>query len=62
AALDVDFVDPLKVTVDGKQTTVGQHLTYHDDLTDRLHPIDRVNTYGCFKVADLTAKRSAVAV
>ncbi len=49
----VDFVDPIEVTVNGEKTTMGELLSYHPELTSELHPIDRVNTYGSFYVADL---------
>ena len=51
--LKVDFVDPLTVQVNGQSRKVGDLLTYHTELTDRLHPLDRVHTYGSFYVADL---------
>jgi len=46
-----DFVNPVKVTVDGKPTTVGDVLEYDRDLAGRLHTRDRVNTYGSFAIA-----------
>ncbi|QDT34858.1 DUF3419 family protein [Thalassoglobus polymorphus] len=53
ASLEVDFVDPIEVTVNGEKTTMGELLSYRPELTAELHPIDRVNTYGSFYVADL---------
>jgi S-adenosylmethionine-diacylglycerol 3-amino-3-carboxypropyl transferase len=53
AALDVDFVDPLTVTAAGKRVRLGDLLTYHTDLANELHVIDRVHTYGSFYIADL---------
>ncbi|QEG41705.1 DUF3419 family protein [Roseimaritima ulvae] len=53
AALNVDFVDPLKVTVDGRQHRVGELLSYDRDLAARLHARDRVHTYGSCCIADL---------
>jgi S-adenosylmethionine-diacylglycerol 3-amino-3-carboxypropyl transferase len=54
ACLEVDFVDPIEVRVNGRTTRVGELLHYHRDLAARLHAIDRVNTYGSFTIADLT--------
>ncbi|TWU64874.1 DUF3419 family protein [Crateriforma conspicua] len=53
AALQVDFVDPLQVTIDGKPVRVGDLLTYQNELAASLHQDDRVNTYGSFYIADL---------
>lgn len=51
--LKVDFVDPVRVTINGRQRRVGDLLTYHPDLAAELHTKDRVNTYGSFYIADL---------
>jgi len=51
--LNVDFVDPLEVTVEGKTRHVGNLLTYHPTLANELHAKDRVHTYGSFYIADL---------
>ena len=48
-----DFVKDVRVTVDGRQRTVGELLTFDDDLAKRLHPLDRVHTYGSFTIAEL---------
>lgn len=53
AALHVEFVDPLEITVGGQAYRLGDLLEYHVDLADRLHVQDRVNTYGSFYIADL---------
>ena len=53
AALQVEFVDPLEVTVEGQRVRLGDLLEYHTELAERLHLQDRVNTYGSFYVADL---------
>ena len=54
AALNVDFVDKLTITSDGKSMAVGDLLSYDQDLAQRLHLRDRVHTYGSFYIADLT--------
>ena len=51
---NTDFVDDVEIQLNGKPTKVGQLLTYHDKLADELHKIDRVHTYGVFRVADLS--------
>jgi len=55
AGLKVDFVDPLKVSLRGRDVTVGDRLNYHVELARHLHRFDRVNTYGSFYIADLHA-------
>ncbi|QDT38736.1 DUF3419 family protein [Stratiformator vulcanicus] len=55
AGLDVDFIDPIEVTIDGEQRRVGDVLNYHPELAAELHKIDRVNTYGSFYIADLNS-------
>ncbi|MEM6709807.1 MAG: BtaA family protein [Pseudomonadota bacterium] len=52
AALEVDFVDPIEVTVNGERQPVGQLLRYNRELAQRLHAADRVHTYGSFHIAD----------
>ena len=54
-ALKVDYVDPIRVEVQGRQRYLGDVLQYHQDLAERLHGQDRVNTYGSFYIADLMA-------
>ncbi len=51
--LHVDFVDPIPVTVGGRQHRLGDLLTYQHDLAAKLHARDRVHTYGSFYIADL---------
>jgi len=53
AGLSVDFVDPIEVTVNGQKKQMRDLLHYNRELADKLHPIDRVNTYGSFYIADL---------
>jgi S-adenosylmethionine-diacylglycerol 3-amino-3-carboxypropyl transferase len=53
--LQVEYVDPLEVTVAGRCRRVGDLLTYHGDLAAELHVRDRVHTYGSFYIADLAA-------
>ncbi|MBB3210563.1 S-adenosylmethionine-diacylglycerol 3-amino-3-carboxypropyl transferase [Rhodopirellula rubra] len=53
AALEVDFIDPLKVWYDGQRCRLGDLLSYHRDLARQLHDCDRVNTYGSFYIADV---------
>lgn len=53
AAVICEFVDPIKVKVNGKQRTLGEVLEYNRELADKLHEIDRVHTYGGFSIATL---------
>lgn len=53
ASLEVDFVDPIEVEVNGEKTRMGDLLTYNQELAAELHPIDRVNTYGSFYITEL---------
>ena len=51
--LRVTYVDPLVVKVNGQDRKVGDLLQYNTELPAKLHPLDRVHTYGSFYVADL---------
>ena len=53
--LQTDFVDRVRVKLEGKTRQIGELLTYHSDLAKRLHALDRVHTYGSFYIADLAA-------
>lgn len=53
AGLRTDFVDETLIYVGGKKRRVGDLLTYHRPLADRLHQVCRVHTYGSFHIADL---------
>jgi len=51
AALDPDFITTTRIKVNGKETSVGQILNFHPELTEPLHKLDRVHTYSSFHVA-----------
>lgn len=53
AGLSPRFFDDLEVERHGKTVRVGDVLTYNEALAAELHPVDRVNTYGSFAIADL---------
>ncbi|QDU55360.1 DUF3419 family protein [Aeoliella mucimassa] len=53
AALEVDFIDPIEVELNGKKYTLGDVLEYNRELANELHAKDRVNTYGSFDIATL---------
>jgi S-adenosylmethionine-diacylglycerol 3-amino-3-carboxypropyl transferase len=53
AGLHADFVDRTEVTVDGASRSLGELLSYHRALAERLHGKCRVHTYGSFHIADL---------
>jgi S-adenosylmethionine-diacylglycerol 3-amino-3-carboxypropyl transferase len=41
------------VTIDGRSRGTSEILAYDRDLAARLHPLDRVHTYGSFFIAEL---------
>ena len=51
--LRTDFIDRVRVTVDGKRQPLNDLLTYNTELANELHKKDRVHTYGSFYIADL---------
>lgn len=53
AAVTCEFVDPIRVRVDGKLRKLGEVLEYNRALADELHEKDRVHTYGGFSIATL---------
>lgn len=54
--LQTDYVNRVKVKIQGKDRTVGEILRYNNELVAELHPKDRVHTYGSFFVADLIVR------
>jgi S-adenosylmethionine-diacylglycerol 3-amino-3-carboxypropyl transferase len=53
AGLKVEFVDPITVEVNNQKYKMGDLLKYNQELANKLHPTDRVHTYGSFYIADL---------
>ena len=53
--LRTDFIDKAQVMINGQSVQIGELLTYHPELANRLHAQDRVHTYGSFHIADLAA-------
>lgn len=53
----VEYVEPIKVEVEGSQKTMGDLMTFHPELASELHEKDRVHTYGCFYIADLDVSK-----
>jgi S-adenosylmethionine-diacylglycerol 3-amino-3-carboxypropyl transferase len=51
--LRTDFINDVRVERNGKSVLLPELLSYNHDLPKRLHPLDRVHTYGSFYVADL---------
>jgi S-adenosylmethionine-diacylglycerol 3-amino-3-carboxypropyl transferase len=49
----VEYVEPVRVTVDGEERRLGTLLTFDHPLAEKLHAVDRVHTYGSFYIADL---------
>lgn len=52
AAMKVDYVDSISVTINGEPRQLGDVLSYQTELAFELHQIDRVHTYGSFYIAD----------
>ncbi|MBL4883073.1 MAG: BtaA family protein [Planctomycetaceae bacterium] len=59
AGLSVEFIDPISVKYQGNDCTLGDVLEYKSEVSDELHQIDRVHTYGCFYIAHLKNKTAA---
>ena len=53
--LHTDFVDRVRVQLNGRQQELGELLRYDREQASRLHPRDRVHTYGSFYIANLAA-------
>jgi len=51
--LRTDYIEPVSVKYHGKETTLGEILTFDMEQAKELHKLDRVHTYGCFYIADL---------
>lgn len=53
--LSSEFVDMVEINRGGQACRVGDCLQYDRQLADRLHPLDRVHTYGSFHIANVLA-------
>ena len=51
--LQTDYIKPIPVNYQGKETHLGEILTFDMETAKKLHKLDRVHTYGCFYIADL---------
>jgi len=51
--LRTDFIEPVPVKYQGKETKLGDILSFDMETAQKLHKLDRVHTYGCFYIADL---------
>jgi S-adenosylmethionine-diacylglycerol 3-amino-3-carboxypropyl transferase len=51
--MKVEYVDPIRVRLNGSKAKVGDLLTYNTALANELHEKDRVHTYGSFYIADM---------
>lgn len=49
----VEYVDPINVSLNGRNHCLGDLLNYQTELAQELHAKDRVHTYGSFYIADL---------
>ena len=48
-----NYLHKVPVTVNGRQKTLGEILSYHKEQAEELHKLCRVHTYGSFYIADL---------
>jgi len=53
--LRTDFVDRVRVQLDGRRRHLNELLSYDHELAQQLHESDRVHTYGSFYIANLAA-------
>jgi S-adenosylmethionine-diacylglycerol 3-amino-3-carboxypropyl transferase len=53
--LRTEFIQSVQVRHEGAMVNLPQLLQYNTDLANKLHPLDRVHTYGSFYIADLIA-------
>jgi S-adenosylmethionine-diacylglycerol 3-amino-3-carboxypropyl transferase len=51
--LRTDFLERVNITHAGKIRQLPELLTFQTDVAAKLHPQDRVHTYGSFYIADL---------
>lgn len=51
--LRTEYVQKVRVAIDGQERELGELLSYHDELAAELHEKCRVHTYGSFYIADL---------
>jgi S-adenosylmethionine-diacylglycerol 3-amino-3-carboxypropyl transferase len=51
--LRTEFLNDVTVKRNGRSCVLPELLTYHTDLAQKLHQLDRVHTYGSFYIADL---------
>ena len=53
--LETDFVNQVKIRLNGRTTELGELLAYDRSLANTLRQKDRVQTYGSFYIADIKA-------
>lgn len=51
--METDYIDRVKVNVDGKEQSVSDLLEHHSEQAAELHAKCRVHTYGSFYIADI---------
>lgn len=51
--LETDFVNHVKIRLNGRTMEMGELLAYNRSLANALHQKDRVQTYGSFYIADI---------
>ena len=53
ACFEVEYIDPIRISIQGLEYNLADILEYDKDLAQQLHQKDRVHTYGSFYIADL---------
>ena len=56
---NTDFINQVKVSRNGSSRSITDLLTFDNEMSDRLHPFDRVHTYGSFYIAQLNPEWTA---
>jgi S-adenosylmethionine-diacylglycerol 3-amino-3-carboxypropyl transferase len=56
--LRTDFLNDVTVKQQGKTCVLPELLTFQSELSNRLHQLDRVHTYGSFYIADVNHESS----
>jgi len=50
-----DFIDRVEINRNGEIVRIAELLRYHPELSNELHELDRVHTYGSFYITDFAA-------
>ena len=56
---NTDFINQVKVSRNGANRSITDLLAFDKEMSERLHPLDRVHTYGSFYIAQLNPEWTA---